>query len=277
MVAGAVMEAEHRRHSDGKAHEKGHHQELGVHDDGDGNHAVGADPGHEDQVEDDGDDAGRQIGDHLRSAVGTAFEQDSEVPAGTCKAQVGAVPGEEPDPAQCRDTVANGSCQGGSGDAHAQRDDKDIVQHHIGKTGAHCEPQAKSGSPRSDQEALEQALEHGHGHEAEQYGDILPGVVPGVGTGAQEGEHLIGEGQADHASQNAEGYSGQHHGGEMSAGLLMFPPAHFRGEHGTAAGGKHNTHRQEEADERIDDVGSGQGRCSHIPGDKEPVHNGIHG
>ena len=52
------------------------------------------------------------------------------------------------------------------------------------------------------------------------------------GTGTQEGEHLIGEGQADHAGQNAEGHGSQHHGGEVSAGLLMFSPAHFRGDYG---------------------------------------------
>ena len=171
LVALAQVVADDRGDAGDVAPKHAAEQLLGVPDDGQGGHAVGACQVHEDVVKEDGDDGEGQDADHFRCAVGTALQEGVQAPLGTDDAQSLLPLDAEPDHAdEGGHCVPDAGGDGGTGDAPMEDGDEEPIQHHVEDAAQEGKDEAQVGLAHSDVAHLEDDAEDGEG-DGDQDGD----------------------------------------------------------------------------------------------------------
>ena len=272
------MVADDGARADGVAHEDADEDEVHVHDDPEGRHAVLPDEAHELEVIEDADQGGGEVPHHLRGAVGAGLGQDPALQSGFRQAERGLVGQEEVD--QGHHAPHQGAGHRGDGrPGHAPGQDphQKPVPHHVGQARRHREPQPQLGPLRRHEEALEHILQN-KGHQGQ--GENAP-VADGQGKHFSCGPQKEAEGLHDELRQNRQHRAGEDAGGDDEGEVAVCPGqvplSHGAGHHGAAAGAQHEAHRGENHQGGHNEVHRREGGLARVVGNEHAVYHAVDG
>ena len=127
MVLRAEMIAEHRGHAHGKSNVQSSQKELRIDHDGDGGHSVLSRQLHHNPIEQKGGDSCGRLADQLRTSIGAAFSQYSDVKGRLSEPEPSPVSQKKDGSGGRGDEIANSCAQGRSGDSHMKLSHKHKV------------------------------------------------------------------------------------------------------------------------------------------------------
>lgn len=276
VVLRAVVIANDGRNGDGVAKEKRHKNEVDVHDDAVGAHAVLPCDCHELHIVEYAHKRGRKVADHLARAIIAGLAQRAQIKMRARQAQRRVVGTQEVDE---RDQRANdlGKRRGKrrAEKPEGKHIDEQKVERHVGKSCEHRYPQPKARLFRCSKKALEAVLQHEKRKRHKQDAPVKHAVVNGqlrcpcgVRDGAGEDEHDSGERCAANA---------QHQHEHRKYLVCFLRPALTKrfGDERAAACADHEAERRQRHDDGEDEVDGGEGIFSHEVGDKKAVYNAI--
>ena len=156
-----------------------------------------------------------------------------------------------------------------------ERNDKQIVQKHVGNAGGHRKGKSESRAPCRYKEGLEQRLEktdRGKGKDRPQIGGT---VIHQHRRCTEQTADLTAKQVAEHCAQNTDDQCGKGKGRKVTVGFLLFFLSDLCGNNGAASGTEHDADGKKNADGRIDDIGGGKRHAVHVLCDEKAIHNTV--
>ena len=276
MVLCAVVVADDRRDGDGIAEEKCLEDEVDVHQNAVGAHAVLLRDGHELHVVENADERAGEIAHHLARAVTAGPPKRTQVKAWPSEPQRRVVLAQEVGERNGRaDRLRKGGGERRARKAERKDIDEQEVEHHVRQAREHRHLQPEARLFRRGKEALKAVLQHEERQRDEQDAPVEHAVVDGQlrradGIGDRSDEH-----EEDRGEHRAADRQDRDEHREDAVRLLRLPLAEGLGDEGAAAGADHEAEGGERHEHGEDEVERGEGVLAHAVGDKEAVHDAV--
>ena len=278
LVVRAILIAEDGGRPHGEADEGRGKDEVDVHHDGIGRHALLPRRRHELAViqhcHQRGGDVRHQFGD----AVGAALAQHPQVWFRLHQAQgtfVLAQKVEQGD--QAADNIAAHRRSRRPRHAPAEEGDEHIVQEHIGHARADGQPQAHLGPLGHHEEALAAGLQQEDGGARQHDRPVGDAVAHQSIVGTQDAQQGLLEQQTGPGQDRAAHHNRDDQIRKIFFRQLVLPQATGLGDLCAAARAQHEAKGPHDHHQRIDDVHRRQRLVAHQVRDEQPVHHGVDG